>query len=172
MLSAIHQPEMRMKLATLLVSLLIVLPAIGQAGNEASQSPWGGATEIDQGYSKQKVVFDTFVGSADGLASVLDRASYISVLNGADPFDNRIAIVLHGDAISFFATKNFAKHKDLMQRAQSLSIGDVIEFRMCKIAARQQGLKPEDIHGFVKMVPMADAEIVRLQQEEGFAYMQ
>lgn len=42
---------------------------------------------------------------------------------------------------------------------------------MCKAAAQLQGLKPEDIHGFVKMVSMADAEIVRLQQEEGFAYM-
>lgn len=161
-----------MKPVTLLVSLLVVLPAVGQAGNEVRQSPWGGATEIHQSYSKQKVVFDTFAGTTDELASVLDRASYISVLNGADPFDNRIVIVLHGDAIPFFAAKNFAKHKDLMQRAQSLSIGDVIEFRMCKIAARQQGFKPEDIHGFVKMVPMADAEIVRLQQEEGFAYMQ
>jgi hypothetical protein len=27
------------------------------------------------------------------------------------------------------------------------------------------------LHGFVRVVPMADAEIVRLQQEEGYAYM-
>lgn len=161
-----------MKPVTLLVSVLAVLPAIGQAGSEVRQSPWGGATEIHQSYSKQKVVFDTFVDTAKELSSVFDRASYISVLNGADPFDNRIVIVLHGDAIPFFAARNYAKHKELMQRAQSLSVGNVIEFRMCKIAARMQGFKSEDIHGFVKMVPMADAEIVRLQQEEGFAYMQ
>jgi len=34
-----------------------------------------------------------------------------------------------------------------------------------------QALKPEDIHGFVKMVPMADAERISLQQENGYAYM-
>jgi intracellular sulfur oxidation DsrE/DsrF family protein len=58
-----------------------------------------------------------------------------------------------------------------MRRAQSLSVGGVIEYRMCKAAARLQGFQPADIHGFVRMVPMADAEIVRLQQEEGFAYL-
>jgi hypothetical protein len=42
---------------------------------------------------------------------------------------------------------------------------------MCQIAARGHGVEPEQIHGFVKVVPMADAEIVRLQQEEAYAYM-
>lgn len=145
-----------------------------QAGpvHAADTAPWGSATEIEQTYSGQKVVFDTTSGTTAGLSSVLDRASLISVLNGADPLDNKIVIVLHGGAIPFFAIKNYAKNKDLMHRAQSLSVGAVVEYRMCRAAARLQGLQPKDIHGFVKMVPMADAEIVRLQQEEGFAYMQ
>ncbi|MHB1187520.1 DsrE family protein [Thiobacillus sp.] len=134
-------------------------------------APWGSATEIQQTYSGQKVVFDATSGSLAGLTSVLDRASLISVLNGADPLDNKIVIVLHGGAIPFFAIKNYARNKDLMHRAQSLSVGEVVEYRMCRASARLQGFKPEDIHGFVRMVPMADAEIVRLQQVEGFAYM-
>ena len=40
------------------------------------------------------------------------------------------------------------------------------------LAAEGQGFKPNDIQEFVEMVPMADAEIVRLQQEEQHAYMQ
>ena len=51
-------------------------------------------------------------------------------------------------------------------------MGGTIEIRMCEIAARGHGFDPEDIHGFVQIIPMADAEIVRLQQEEGYAYMQ
>ncbi len=43
---------------------------------------------------------------------------------------------------------------------------------MCKIAAEGQGFEPKDIHGFVEMVPMGDAEIIRLQYEDGYAYMQ
>jgi uncharacterized protein len=133
--------------------------------------PWGSATEINQVYSKQKVVFDTTYGSLAALTSVLDRASFISQLNGADSFETKIVIMLHGEAIPFFASKNFAKYKDLMVRAQSLSVGDVIEFRMCRASTLLQGFKVKDIQGFIKMVPMADAEIVRLQQEEGYAYM-
>ena len=136
-----------------------------------SQAPWGTAAVIDQAYHGQKVVFDTTTGTVAGVTSVLDRASFLSVLNGGDPFSNRIVVVLHGQSIQYFATRNFAKYQVLMQRAQSLTVGDVVEFRMCRAAARMQGLEPKDIHGFVKMVPMADAEIVRLQQEEGFAYM-
>lgn len=153
--------------------LLPMLALTAHAGlvRADSLAPWGSAPVIQQTYSKQKVVFDTTSGSTAGLTSVLDRASLISILNGADPLDNKIVIVLHGGAIPFFAIRNYAKNKDLMHRAQSLSVGEVVEYRMCRAAARLQGFNPEDIHGFVKMVPMADAEIVRLQQEEGFAYM-
>ena len=58
-----------------------------------------------------------------------------------------------------------------MQRAQSLTLSGPVEFRMCRVAARGHGLEPEDINGFVKVVPMADAEIARLQQEQGHVYM-
>jgi intracellular sulfur oxidation DsrE/DsrF family protein len=160
-----------MKWGYFLLPMLALTAHAGHVGANGP-APWGGATEIEQTYSGQKVVFDTTSGTTAGLSSVLDRASLISVLNGADPLDNKIVIALHGGAIPFFAIKNYAHNKDLMHRAQSLSVGGVVEYRMCRAAARLQGLQPKDIHGFVKMVPMADAEIVRLQQEEGFAYMQ
>ena len=42
---------------------------------------------------------------------------------------------------------------------------------MCRVAAQGRGFEPDEIHGFVSMVPMADAEIIRLQQEEGYVFM-
>lgn len=133
-------------------------------------APWGSAKEVNPQYAKQKVVYDTAVTTVKALTSVLDRASFLSTLNGADPFDNKIVIVLHGDEIPFFGIKNYAKYKALMTRAQSLTVGGIIEFRMCRVAAIGRGYEPKDIHGFVTMVPMGDAEIVRLQQE-GYGYM-
>ncbi len=59
-----------------------------------------------------------------------------------------------------------------MDRAQSLSLGTPIEFRLCRVAARMRGLSPNDMHGYVTVVPMADAEIIRLQKQENYAYMQ
>lgn len=150
--------------------LVIAALALSQPLLADSNAPWGSAKVMDIQYSKQKVVYDTAVSSVAALTSVLDRASYLSVINGADPFDNKIVIVLHGNEIPFFAIKNHAKYKALMDRAQSLTVGGIIEFRMCQIAAKGHGFEPKDIHGFVSMVPMGDAEIVRLQQE-GYGYM-
>lgn len=149
----------------ILLLSLVALPALA-----AADAPWGRGQAIEKEYSKQKVVYDVAVGNVAAMTSVLDRASFLSQLNGADPFDSKIVIVLHGNEIPFFAIKNFAKYKALMERAQSLSVGGIIEFRMCRGAARGHGFQPEDIHGFVTLVPMADAEIIALQHA-GFAYM-
>jgi intracellular sulfur oxidation DsrE/DsrF family protein len=138
----------------------------------AESAPWGRGKPQNVEYSPQRVVYDVAVSDSAALSRVLDRASYLNNLYQADPFAASIVLVLHGDEIPLFAIENHAKHKELMTRAQSLTVGGTIEFRMCRIAARGHGFDPEDIHGFVQIVPMADAEIVRLQREEGYAYMQ
>ncbi len=154
----------------ILLTLIFFLLAVPAYADNASKGPWGHAKAIEQEYSKQKVVYDASVSTVEAMTSILDRASYLSALNGADPFDSKIVIVLHGNEIPFFAIKNYEKFKTIMDRAQSLTVGGTIEFRMCKIAARGKGFGAEDIHGFVSLVPMGDAEIIKLQQD-GFAYM-
>ncbi len=138
----------------------------------AADSPWGGAKLTPTQYKPQKVVYDVHVKTVAAVESVLDRASYLSTITGADPFDQSIVLVLHGPELSFFARENYEKYKELMHRAQSLVEAEAITIKMCKIAAQAQGYQPEDIHGFVEMVPMGDAEIIRLQYEEKHAYMQ
>lgn len=150
-------------------SLFINLPVLAA---KTASTPWGGATLTPTKYKPQKVVYDVHVKTTSAVESVLDRASYLSKITGADPFEQSIVLVLHGSEISFFARKNYGKHKELMHRAQSLVDSETLKIKMCKIAAKGQGYQPEDIHGFVEMVPMGDAEIVRLQFEEGHAYMQ
>lgn len=158
-----------MMIRALALVFALWLPAVEASGD--SSAPWGQAHSVEKTYSKQKVVYDVSVKSVAQLENVLDRASYLSALNDADPFDSKIVIVLHGDEIGFFATRNFARYRDLMVRAQSLTVGGIIDIRMCKVAAHRRGYEPPDIHGFVTIVPMADAEIIDLQKQ-GFAYMQ
>lgn len=138
----------------------------------AADAPWGKGQAKDIQYQPHKVVYDVATEDKGVFERVLDRASYLSKLYQADPFESSIVLVLHGDEIHFFARKHLDRHRDLMRRAQSLTVGTTIELRMCQVAARSRGYQPEDIHGFVTVVPMADAEIVRLQAEEGYAYMQ
>lgn len=157
---------------TLLNSLFLccmLLPAYVLA---ESASPWGHAAVTAVDYRPAKVVYDVAVASEEAFSRVLDRASFLNNIYHADPFATSIVLVLHGDEIPFFAIENYSRYESLMTRAQSLTVGGTISIRMCRVAAQGHGFAPADIHGFVEIVPMADAEIVRLQQEEGYAYMQ
>lgn len=142
--------------------------AASQAGPDA---PWGRASLQAIDYAPQKVVYDVAVADVESFSRVLDRVSYLHNIYHADPFDESIVLVLHGDEIPFFAVDNFDSYHELMRRAQSLTVGGMVQIRMCRVAAAGHGLEPVDIHGFVKVVPMADAEIIHLQREEGYAYM-
>jgi intracellular sulfur oxidation DsrE/DsrF family protein len=135
------------------------------------RAPWGRASPEAIEYAPQKVLYDVAVSDVQTFSRVLDRVSYLNNLYHANPFEASIVLVLHGDEIPFFAIENLDRYRELMRRTQSLTLAGPVEFRMCGVAARGHGLEPRDIHGFVQVVPMADAEIVRLQQEEGYVYM-
>jgi len=152
-------------LVCVIASLWTVAPLANQ------DTPWGRASLQSIDYAPQKVVYDVAVADVESFSRVLDRVSYLHNLYHADPFDESIVLVLHGDEIPFFAVDNIGRYRELMRRAQSLTVGGIVQIRMCRVAAAGHGLEPDDIQGFVKVVPMADAEIVRLQQEEGYAYM-
>ena len=159
------------KLTITLPAIVAALLLMGLAQAEEGV-PWGraGLQAID--YAPHKVVYDVAAKDVAGFSHVLDRVSYLNNLYNANPFEASIVLVLHGDEIPFFAVDNYNNYRELMRRAQSLTVAGTVEFRMCRIAAAGHDLEPDEIHGFVKVVPMADAEIVRLQQEEGYVYMQ
>ncbi|MDT8388117.1 MAG: DsrE family protein [Thiogranum sp.] len=156
----------------LLMLFALLLSGTAPAAPPNPAAPWGRATSQSVDYTPQKVVYDVAVQSEEAFSRVLDRASYLNNVYAADPFSASIVLVLHGKEMLFFAISNYDRYKELMTRAQSLTVGGTIEIRMCETAARGYGLTPPELHGFVQMVPMADAEIVRLQQESGYAYMQ
>ena len=154
-----------------MLSLVVVLACTAPVVATPSKAPWGQGKVEDHDYAPHKVVYDVSARGVEDFSNVLDRVSYLNNLYEADPFSASIVLVLHGDEIPMFAIENHHIHAELMQRAQSLTVAGPIEFRMCRVAAKAHGYDPDDIHGFVKLVPMADAEIVKLQQEDGYAYM-
>ena len=146
-----------------------LLWVISSAAQE--KAPWGKSSLQEIDYAPQKVLYDVAVSDVETFTHVLDRVSYLNKLYNANPFNASIVLVMHGNEIPFFSIDDYAQYQELMRRAQSLTVAGPVEFRMCAIAASGHGLKPGEVHGFVKMVPMADAEIVRLQQDEGYVYM-
>ena len=157
-----------MKVLIGLLFLLSCSPAVLSAEN----TPWGDARESHRSYQPQKVLYDLTSGDEKDVLNILDRVSFLSALYDNDPFDSSIVVILHGQSIPLFTKAEFNKYKNTVTRAYNLTVGTTIEFRMCQASAKLQGFNPGDIHGFVKMVPMADAEIIKLQTEEGYAYMQ
>jgi intracellular sulfur oxidation DsrE/DsrF family protein len=169
-----RRPLKTISYSFILASFLVSTQVLADTSNNSASAsaPWRGASVTATEYKPQKVVYDVHVKTVKEVESVLDRASYLSTITGADPFDQSIVLVLHGTELSFFAIEHYEKYKELMHRAQSLVESEALTIKMCKIAAQGQGFSPEDIHGFVEIVPMGDAEIIRLQYEDGYAYMQ
>ena len=169
-LTIINKENITMKKGLILFSLIML--TLSGSAIAAEKAPWGGAVAQHIDYKPQKVVYDVHVNTLGAMNSVLDRASYLNKITGADLFESSIVLVLHGSEIPFFARENYSKYKKLVHRAQSLVEAETLKIRMCKLAAEGQGYQPSQIHGFVKIVPMADAEITRLQNEENHSYMQ
>ena len=64
----------------------------------------------------------------------------------------KVVVVSHGPEIVMFDKQNYAKYKDLVDRAASFANRGV-RFEVCGSAAAAIGLTPEDFHGFITVVP-------------------
>lgn len=141
----------------LIVTLLVALTAIANADEQIIYAP-------------SKVVYDISSPDPKALGFIFDRVNLLQNIYQNDSFEASIVLVIHEGAIPLFGANDKAIQPELMQRARSLSMGEIVKFRVCRASAAMQGFEKKDIQDFVAMVPMADAEIVKLQQE-GYAYL-
>lgn len=128
-----------------------------------------GLASEQQHYEPSRVIYDVSHPGVEEMNNILDRAGFLQRIYKYDAFEASIVIVIHEGAIPLFASNN-AQYAELMQRALSMSMGEIIQFRLCRASAAMQGFQPEDFPDFATLVPMADAEIVQLQQH-GYAYL-
>ena len=73
------------------ITILLFISTCTFADNNA---PWGHGKLTPTRYKPQKVVYDVTTGKLEIMDHVLDRASYLSTITGADPFDQSIVLVL------------------------------------------------------------------------------
>lgn len=79
----------------------------------------------------------------------------------------RIVVVTHGPELVVFAKQNYSKYKDLVDRAAALAKQGV-RFEACRNAAAAQGFDPQDLHGFVTVVP-AGPYALAYYQAQGYS---
>lgn len=123
-----------------------------------------------QTYQPAKVAYDLSASSAQEVNHLFDRIGLLQNFYDNNSFEASIVVVVHEGAIPLLAKRNAAVHKDLLQRAASLVLGEIIQYRVCLASARMQGFSEKDFPDFVQLVPMADAELIKLQHQ-GYAYL-
>lgn len=93
-------------------------------------------------------------------------ALYSFVLHTRRHMDGDTVIVTHGPELRAFAIENYVKYQGIVDQMAELAEQGV-QFRMCNQALRAAGFKPEDMHGFITVVPVAFAELA-LWQSRGY----
>lgn len=153
-----------MKLA---VSALAVMLSLGAGQAAASDSTFDiyGTAKVDMHpYEEIDTVYDVNYEDPTKL-KVLNAF----ITNTRKVVPGKIVVVTHGPELRVFAKENYEKYGDIVDALAELATQGV-EFKMCNNAMRAAGFKPEDIHGFVTVVPAGFAEIVHYQAK-GYKYI-
>jgi hypothetical protein len=123
-------------------------------------APYGTAkfsAYADIGSIKQlKVVWDFNFVDPKSIGFVFNNVS--ALLKATSEFGPKeiepikVVIVSHGPELVVWDKRNYAKYKDIVDRASSLATQGV-HFEVCRNAATALGITPEDLHGFITVVP-------------------
>lgn len=132
---------------------------------DADGAPYGTAKADMHDYPAINHVFDVNYADPELLKNL---CGYIRNTRRNVP-GGKTVVVTHGPEMRAFAKENYAKYKDIVDQAAELAEGGV-EFRMCDGAMRAAGFEPEDMHGFITLVPAGFAEII-YWQAKGYRYI-
>lgn len=147
----------------ILAAIFLTAQATGVLADE-ELTPYGTAKVDMHEYPEINQVFDVNYDDPKGL-SIL----HAFVNNTRKVVPGKTVIVSHGPELRAFAKENYDKYYAVMDLMADLAEQGV-EIRMCNNALRAAGYEPEDMHGFVTVVPAGFAEVVMLQSQ-GYEYV-
>ena len=127
-------------------------------------TPYGTASVDLHEYPVIDTVFDANYSNPEDLAIL-----YHFVKNTKEPLKGRAVVVTHGPELRLFAKENYEKYQGIVDNLAELAEQGV-EFRMCNNALLAAGFQPEDMHGFVTVIPAGFAEIALLTSQ-GYQYV-
>jgi intracellular sulfur oxidation DsrE/DsrF family protein len=116
-----------------------------------------------------RAVLDISVHTVEALQVVFERAEQLAGEPGMHGGDASIVLVLHGPEVEFFATKNYATYRGIVDQAERLDSLDIIDVKVCQTMMRRFGIGQDEIPAFIEQVPLGPAEIDRLVGE-GYVY--
>lgn len=122
------------------------------------------ATVVQTPYRHPKALVDIYLddprklGAAlnwiRGIVNPLTEAPY-----GMAPEDIPVIVLMHGTEIVALARRNEARYQEVVQRMRYYAdLG--VKFKVCGLAIRDYGYRPEDLLDFVEVTPSALTELV------------
>jgi intracellular sulfur oxidation DsrE/DsrF family protein len=147
---------------------IITLGLLAAASMSTAQAdelaPYGTAKVDMHEYPTMNAVFDVNYEDPNKL-NILN----VFVTKTSAAIKGKVVVVTHGPELRVFAKENYVKYQGIVDKMAALSEKGV-EFRMCNNAMRAAGFKPEDMHGFITVVPAGFPEIAYLQSQ-GYKYI-
>jgi intracellular sulfur oxidation DsrE/DsrF family protein len=137
-------------LTGMVAAVLVFLPM--------SACPQGSASE-------EKVVFHLDDSANARWALMLAKATL-----ELDP-DTRIVFVAYGPGVDFLFEFAEDRHGNPYDTAVSDLVEQGVDFRVCKATLEARGIAEDHLLDVVGTVPSGTHEIIRLQLQEGFAYL-
>lgn len=157
------------------VTAVTLLPGFALA--EPGAEPYGTAkfesySDIDQ-MKQLKVVWNFNFQDPKSVGVVLNNLNALLKATASygpheiDPL--KVVIVSHGPEVVLWAKKNYGKYKEIVDRAASFAKQGV-RFEICRNDAEALGFRPEDLDGFVTVIP-AGPYALTYWQNKGYAYI-
>ncbi|HMN20827.1 MAG TPA: DsrE family protein [Ottowia sp.] len=150
-----------LRAAGLATALLLAQPG---ASADDGFAPYGRARVDMHPTPELNTVWDVNYSRPDSLGAL-----YSFVLHTRRETRGRTVVVTHGPELRAFAIENYEKYQGVVDQMAELAAQGV-EFKMCNQALRAAGFLPEDMHGFITVVPIGFAELA-LWQSRGYHYM-
>jgi intracellular sulfur oxidation DsrE/DsrF family protein len=115
---------------------------------------------------QDKVIYHINEGNAQASNGLRNIGNHLEVNPEA-----KIVVVTHALGVDFLMKgakdKNGAKYEDLVERLKQRGV----QFDVCEITLRNRKLTKDQFIEYVTWVPSGVAEVSRLQQREGYAYL-
>lgn len=145
-------------------SLLALLLAAALARAAASD----GASTLPDPLQGSKVYLEITPHGRGDLEALFDTLE--ESVAADEPQTQPVVIVLHGPEALPFIRRNYLENRAIVDQAAKLEAFDRIELRMCETWMRENGFGQDDLLPFIEPVPLAPAEVERLEQDGYLPY--
>lgn len=134
------------------------------AASNGATSPYGTASAKTRPMPVLNTVFDVSYDDPKKLELLYDF-----VRNTRQVTRGKVVIVTHGPELKAFAKENYKEFQVIVDKMADLA-NKGVKFYMCRNAMKMAGYRPEDMHGFITVVPSGFAEIAYLEYQ-GYQYI-